>query len=187
MRPHGRIHCRCGKHRPVGCQQHGRGKIVGKPVRHLRHQIGRGRGDQHQIAVARQPDMADILFVLPRKQIEEHMVRRQRTDGQRRDEFLRPAGHHRAHAGAALAQPADQIQALIGGDAARDDEEDAFSAESHGFFYPSPFLTGPDPKPLAENMQSRGDRHRPQSAGAAPFMDVSRHFRGVRGCSSRRR
>lgn len=83
------------------------------------------------------------------------MVRRQRTDGKRRDEFPRALGHDRAHARAALAQPADQIQALIGRDAARDDEEDAFAAESHGLL-PVALLTVLDPKPLAENMQSRG-------------------------------
>ncbi len=48
--------------------------------------------------------MTDILFVLSRKQIEVDMVRRQCTDGKRRDEFLGAFGHHRAHARAALAQ-----------------------------------------------------------------------------------
>ena len=34
-------------------------------------------------------------------------------------------GHDHAHADAALAQPADEVEALVGGDAAADDEENA--------------------------------------------------------------
>ena len=41
------------------------------------------------------------------------------------DEALRALGHDGAHYGAPLAQAADQIEALIGGDAARNDQQDA--------------------------------------------------------------
>ena len=40
----------------------------------------------------------------------------------------RRAGHHAAHRVAALAQAADQVEALVGGDAAADDQQDAFRA-----------------------------------------------------------
>src|SRR5271155_1652720 len=39
--------------------------------------------------------------------------------------MLRRGGHDRAHRRTALAQPADQIEALIGRDPARDDQQDA--------------------------------------------------------------
>ena len=77
------------------------------------------------------PDMADILLVLAVEQLGEDMVGGQRADRQRRDEMLRGRGHHGAHRSAALAQPADQVERLVGGDAAADDQEDALAGEGH--------------------------------------------------------
>jgi len=102
-------------------------------MRHLGHQVGGGGRDQHQIAIARQPDMPDILLILPGKEIGEDMVCRKRTDGKRGHELLRTLRHDRTHGSAAFPQAADEIEALVGRDAACDDEKDAFAAESHGF------------------------------------------------------
>ena len=52
---------------------------------------------------------------------------RERAGRQRRDEFLRRLGHHDAHRGAALLQAPDQVERLVGGDAAADDEQDALA------------------------------------------------------------
>ena len=49
------------------------------------------------------------------------------SDRQRRDEFLRRRRHHAAHRSAALAQAADQVERLLGGDAAADDQQDALA------------------------------------------------------------
>ena len=48
---------------------------------------------------------------------------RERAGGERRDEFLRRLGQDAAHRRAALLQPADQVERLVGGDAAADDEQ----------------------------------------------------------------
>ena len=84
-----------------------------------------------EVGLAGQPDMADILLVLAVEQIGEDMVGGQRADRQRRDELLRRLGHHGAHRGAALAQPADQVERLVGGDAAADDQQDALAGKGH--------------------------------------------------------
>gem|GEM_PF-6828940 len=100
-------------------------------VRHLGHQIG-GRGcDDDQVAFARQPDMADILFILARKQVEIDVGGGKRADGKRGDELLRASGHDRADAGAAFAQAPDQVKALISRNAAGDDQENALARQCH--------------------------------------------------------
>ncbi|MNT07616.1 hypothetical protein D3C72_1423300 [compost metagenome] len=71
--------------------------------------------------------MAHILFILSGKELCEDMGGGQCADGKRGDEFLRALRHHWRHLRAALFQAADEIKALIGRDAAGDDEEDMFA------------------------------------------------------------
>ena len=80
------------------------------------------------VGLARQADVADLALVVEIEQLGEHAVAGERADRQRRDELLRRPGHDRAHGDPALAQAADQLQALVGGDAAADDEHDALGA-----------------------------------------------------------
>ena len=122
-RPHLRVHRRCRQHLSIRREKDCGGKIVCQTIRHLRHQIGGGGCDQHEIAVARQPDMADILFILPGKKLGEDMRGGQRADSKRGDEFLRALRHDRRHLRAALFQATDEIEALIGRDAAGDNKE----------------------------------------------------------------
>ena len=131
MRPHFRVHGRRHQHRLSGRQQHRGSEIVGKAVGELGHQVGGGRRDDDEVGLASQPDMADILLVLAVEQIGEDMVGGQRADRQRRDETLRGLGHDGAHRGAALAQPADQVERFVGGDAAADDQENALVGKGH--------------------------------------------------------
>ncbi len=63
-RPHLRVHRRRQQDRFVGREQDGGGEIVGMAVRHFRHQVGGRRRDHDQIAVAREPDMADVELAL---------------------------------------------------------------------------------------------------------------------------
>ncbi len=94
-------------------------------IRHLGHQVG-GRGRDHdEIGVARKPDVADIELARRIEQIRERALARDRAHRHRRDELLRGLGHHDAHRDAALAQPADQVERLVGRDPAGDDEQDA--------------------------------------------------------------
>src|SRR5205085_9426649 len=48
----------------------------------------------------------------------------ERASRKRRDEFLRRRGENAAYRRAALLEPADEIERLVGGDAAADDEQD---------------------------------------------------------------
>jgi hypothetical protein len=130
MGPHRRVHGGGNQHRLVGGEQHGGGEITGEAVRHLRHQVGGGRRHADQVAVARQPYVADILLVLTREQIGVDVTARERADGQRGDEFLRACRHDGPDLGAALAQPADEVERLVGGDAAGDDQQDAFAGKA---------------------------------------------------------
>src|SRR5262249_12571546 len=76
--------------------------------------------------LARQPDVADVELASRVEQVREHAFARERARRQRRDEFLRCLGENAAHGEAAFFQPADEIERLVGGDAAADDEENAF-------------------------------------------------------------
>ena len=73
--------------------------------------------------------MADIMLVLPVEQVGEDVIRRQCADGKRRHELLRSLRHDTAHRRTALAQPPDQVERFVGGDAAADDQQDAFAGK----------------------------------------------------------
>ncbi len=70
--------------------------------------------------------MADLALVIEIEEIGEHAIVGQRADGERRHEFLCRPRQHGAHGDLPLGQPADEIEALVGGNAAADDEQDAF-------------------------------------------------------------
>ena len=101
-------------------------------VRHLGHQVGGGRRDDDQVGVAREPDMADIELALRVEQVGEDVLAGERADRQRRDEFCAASVMTHAHRDAALAQPADQVERFVGGDAAADDEQDAPGVSAAG-------------------------------------------------------
>ena len=104
--------------------QHAGGKIVGMAAGHLGQQVGR-RGRHHdQVGLARQADVADLALVVEVEQFGEHALVGQRADRERRHELLGGPGHHGAHGDAALAQAADQVEALVGRNPAADDEND---------------------------------------------------------------
>jgi hypothetical protein len=67
--PHPHIHGRRDQDRQRGGEQHRRGEVVGMAVRHLGDEVGGRRRDDHQIGVAREPDMADIGLVLAVEQV----------------------------------------------------------------------------------------------------------------------
>ena len=94
---------------------------------HLRDQIGGGRRNDHQIGVAREPDVADVELALRIEQIGKGPLARERADRQRCNEFMRGLRQNAAHAGTALAKPPDQVERFVGGDAAPDHEENTFA------------------------------------------------------------
>jgi len=71
--------------------------------------------------------MADILLVFPGEEIGVDVAGGECADRERGDEFLRCARHDRPDRRAPLAQSPDEVEALVGGDAAGNDKQDAFS------------------------------------------------------------
>ena len=124
MRPHGRVHRRRQQHRNARGKQHGTGKVVRLAARHLRHQVCGRRRHHDQPRLARQADMADVLLVRSVEEFAEDATAGERADRKRRHELLRSFGHHGTHAIAPLLQAADQVERLVGGNAAADDEQD---------------------------------------------------------------
>ncbi len=123
MLPHMRVHGGSDQDRLVGREQHGGCQVARVATRHLGHQVRGGGGDDDQIRFTAQANMSDLTLVVEIEQIREDAIVRQRTDGQRRDERLRRLRHHHAHGDLALAQAANEVEALVGGDAAADDEK----------------------------------------------------------------
>ena len=125
LRPHARVHRRREQHRLVGREQHRGGEIVGVAARHLGHQVG-GRGrDDDQVGVARQADVADVELARRVEQVGEDALAGERAAASGVTNCCAAAVMTHAHARAALAQPADQVERLVGRDAAADDEQDA--------------------------------------------------------------
>ena len=126
MLPHAHVHGRHHQDRLVRGEQHGGGKVIGEARIGLGHQICGGGADDDQIGRARELDMAHLGFFIEVEQFGIGLVAGERGDGKRRDEFLSGLGHDAAARNAATAKFADQLEALIGRDAAADDEENAF-------------------------------------------------------------
>src|SRR5262249_54823729 len=63
------------------------------------------------------------------KQIGEGAFARERAGRERRDELLRRPGQNAAHGRAALLKPADQVERLVGGNAAADHQKNALAVE----------------------------------------------------------
>ena len=76
--------------------------------------------------------MAGVELALGIEQVGVDALMRQRAGRQRRDELLRRLGQHAADIDVPLLQPPDQVQRLVGGDAAADDQGDAGLAGGAG-------------------------------------------------------
>ncbi len=123
MAPHHRVHGRRHQDGLVGGEQCGRGEVVGMTVRHLRHEVGGGRCDDHEIGLPRQPDVAHLGLVGEREELVVDLLLGKARDRQGRDELGPGAGQDGAKGQPALAAPADQLEHLVGGDAAADDQK----------------------------------------------------------------
>jgi hypothetical protein len=93
-------------------------------MRHLGEEVRCGRRHHDEVGLARQPDMPDLGFVLEVEEIGEDFFLGEHRERERRDELGAAACHNSAHRCAPLLQAAHAIAAIIGGDAAADDEQD---------------------------------------------------------------
>ncbi len=130
MLPHADIHRGRDEHLLVGREQHGGGEIAGETMRHLGEEVGGRRRHDDQIGFARKADMPDLGLVLQVEQIGEGFFLGEHRERKRRDEFGAGACQDRAHRRAPLLQAAHELEALIGGDAAADDQQDALALHS---------------------------------------------------------
>ena len=130
--PHHDVHRRRDEDLLVGGEQRRGGEVVRHPCRHAGEQIGGGGRDDDQIGLARQADMPHLALVGERPQIAIGLVLAEGGDRERRDELLRRRGQDAAHRRPALAQPADEVKALIGRDATGNDQKNAPSLEHRG-------------------------------------------------------
>ena len=101
-----------------------------RPMRHVGDQVGGRRRDDDQVGLAREFDVAHAGSLGRGEQVGADRLAAERLGRQRRDELLRRCGHGDAHRRAALAQPANQVERLIGRDAAANDQQDARARES---------------------------------------------------------
>ena len=129
MQPHPHIHRRRNQHLLVGRKQRRARKIVRKPMRHLRHEIGGRRRDDKQVRISRQLDMAHLRLIGQAEKIGIDLVASEARNRKRRHELLCGLRQDRAYGGAALAQAADEFKAFIGRDAAAYDQQHAPSLE----------------------------------------------------------
>ena len=127
MLPHAHIHGRRGEHALVGREEDGGGEIVAETMRHLGKKVGGRWRDHDQVDLTRKTDMPDLRLVLEVEQVGEHLLLGKHGEGQRRDKLGAAFREDGAHTRAALLQAANKIEALIGGDAAAYDEQDALS------------------------------------------------------------
>jgi hypothetical protein len=125
MLPHAHVHRRREQHGCVRGQKQRRGEIACKAMGHPGHEIGGGRGHDDEIGRARQLYMPHLGLVGQVEQIGKHLAPGQRRDRKRRHELRPGTGQHGRDRVAALAQPADQVERLVGRDAAADYQKDA--------------------------------------------------------------
>src|SRR5947208_14147375 len=108
--------------------------------------------------------MTHFALVGQRPEVVIYLVLAERGNRQRPHKVLRRGGHDAANRGAALAQPADQVQALIGGNPAGDDEQNAPILKHGG----SPILST-EVNMLLPGGEGESYRYRPnRSATAIP-------------------
>ena len=107
-----------------------RGEIAGQARGHLRQDVGRGRRHHHQVGAARELDVAHLALVGQREQVGVDALPSLSACSDSGVTNWAPASvSTQVTAHALAAQQTDQFQRLEGGDAARDDQQDAFHAD----------------------------------------------------------
>ena len=127
FRPHLDVHGGCSQHGLVGGQQDGGREVVRHAGRHARQNVGGRRRDHDQVALTGQADVSHLAFIGQRQQLLVHLLARQRSNREGGYELRPRLGQDATDARTPLFHAPDQLQRLVGGDAARDDEQDVAS------------------------------------------------------------
>ena len=99
---------------------------------HLSQEVGGRRGDNHEVGFACEADVAYLVLLIEVEEVLERLLAGDGGDREWCDEMVRRPTHRDAHRRARLPQPADQLQHLVGGDAAADDDQDFAARQGHG-------------------------------------------------------
>ena len=121
--PHAHVHRRRDDDRLVGRQQQRRREIVGDARGHLGEQIGGRRADEHEVGRAAKLDVADLDLVLQLPQRGVDLAFGERAEAHRRDEMLAAFGQHGRDLVAGFLEQPDELERLVCGNPAADDEE----------------------------------------------------------------
>ena len=129
VQPHAQVHRRRDQRALVGRQQRRRREIVGEAERHVGDEVGGRRRDDQEVGLARELDVAHARLFRRGEQVGADRLAAERLGRKGRDEPLGRGGHGDAHRRAAFAQAANQVERLVGRDAAANDQQDAGARE----------------------------------------------------------
>jgi hypothetical protein len=107
-------------------QGHAGQGIIGQSVRHFCHDIGGGGCDEEQGGFVCQTDVGGFPSLLLVVEIRDNGMTGQCLEGQWSDKTLGVGGEDHAHIRTGLHQATGEIDRLVGGDGARDSENDEF-------------------------------------------------------------
>ena len=130
--PHAAVHGRRHQHRASRGEEEGGQEVVGDAVGGLGQEIGRGRRHHEGIRPLGESHVLDGLLTLRIEEAREDRPARERAEGEGAHEMLGVGRHHHCHLGSAGGQLPQEQHRLVGGDAARDTENDLLARESHG-------------------------------------------------------
>ena len=117
MRPHDMVHGRRQQQWCAGRQAQGGQQVGGEAGGEFGHHIRRGRGDDHEVRPARELDVAHGGLGLRVPEVLAHRLAGDGLEHRGRDHAGGAAGHDHAYLGTLVTQAADDIRALVGGDA----------------------------------------------------------------------
>ena len=120
VRPHQMVHGWRDGDGSRGRKTQRREQVIGLTAGQARQEIRARRRDQHRIRPARKFDVAHRRLRGRIPQIAAHAAPGDRLEGGRGDKFARRGAHDDLYLGAALAQTAHEVRALVSGDAAGD-------------------------------------------------------------------
>jgi hypothetical protein len=122
--PHVDVHRRCQHDRRADCEEHGGDHIVSDADGKLADDVGGRRRDHDRVGTVGKANVADRRFLAEVEGVRHYRMPGECLQCQRGDEALRTPTHHDADAGAGFHQLADQLGALVAGNAAGQAEDD---------------------------------------------------------------
>jgi hypothetical protein len=140
--PHLAVHRRCDQQGAVARQRQRAQQVVGEAIRQLGQEIGRRRGDQQHIGFPRQIDVRHVVGHTRIPLVAEHRLPESAWKVTGVTKCVAASVITTCTEAPSLEQQAKQFGRLVGRNAARDSEDDAFSSEFHALLSSSAWLDG---------------------------------------------